>query len=140
MDFVIVFLLIILIVLILVLWFSLLNKMDRLGREIGRVREELKSRAEDVRVGAGRAEPVKPIPGPPVGVPPQAAAVRAMPEPRETEPFRPVSRPVQSGPAPAGPGRREVPNVEKVAERADVRAAEQPTDWEKFIGENLISK
>ena len=44
------------------------------------------------------------------------------PEPAEMEPFLPIPRPV----------RKEAPKVEK--------AAVQATDWEKFIGENLISK
>jgi uncharacterized membrane protein len=130
MEFVIFFLLVTLILLILVLRHSLLNKMDRLEGEIGHLREELRGRAEVVRV-----EPVKPIPGGPGSPPVVPPAAPGKTEPKEMEPFRPVSRP-----APQGPARREAPKVEKVAERRKGRAPGQPTDWEKFIGENLISK
>jgi uncharacterized membrane protein len=115
MEFVIIFLFIILLVLILILWYSLLNKMDRLEREIRRLRE-VKS---------------------PVVAPPPAAAAGTEPRqtaPKEMEPFRPVVRQVQSG-----PGRQEVPKVrQEVPKVAKTQAG--PTDWEKFIGENLISK
>lgn len=127
MEFVIFLLFTILILLILVLRYSLLDKMDRLEEEIVRLREELRGRVVE------KPSEVKT----PVGAPPpSAAAVRAEPvrpvdrapaAPREMEPFRPIPRA-----APAGPVRQEKKKEEK--------APAETTDWEKFIGENLISK
>jgi uncharacterized membrane protein len=126
MEFVIFLLIIILISLILILWFNLLDKMGRLQEEVFRLREEIRKRAEPGRTDAVKLEPRAPVAPdmvvkpPVVAPPPPAAAVRK--EPAEMEPFRPIPRPVRS----------EAPKVEK--------AAVQATDWEKFIGENLISK
>ena len=123
MEFVIIFLFIILLVLILILWYSLLNKMDRLEREIRRLRE---------------------VKQPVVAPPPAAAAAGTEPrqmEPKEMEPFRPVARQVQSGPV-----RQEVPKVAGKVPKIGgeipkvAKAQPAPADWEKFIGENLISK
>jgi uncharacterized membrane protein len=142
MELVIIFLFIILILLILILRNSLLDKMGRLEQEISRLREELRSRGEVVRGEAARgqaarAEAVRQEAARPESVRPESARPEPAKEmaPREMEPFRPVPRPVQSGPIPARPGRQEVPKVGKVG-----KAPQLATDWEKFIGENLISK
>ena len=110
MEFFIVLLFIILILLILVLRFSLLDKMDRLEQEIVRLREELKRRGEVDACGGGGERD------------------RAERE----EPFRPGARPAPR-PAAGRPRRSRRRREERGAKRA-------PTDWEKFIGENLISK
>jgi len=103
MDFVFVLLFIIVIALIIVSRHSLSQKMDRLEKELMRLREELRKREEAPVKPPAIVEPTKP---PPAGAP--AAVV----------PPAPAKQPV-------------------AAERA---ARSEPTDWEKFIGENLISK
>jgi len=122
MDVVFVLLFIIVIVLILVLRYSLSDKMDRLEREIFRLREEMQEK------GVPPAPVAKEVVRPPVVAPPSAA-------PREMEPFRP---------APSGPVVQPQKKPAKAAEPATPPAApktpQEPTDWEKFIGENLISK
>ncbi|MBS1662940.1 MAG: DUF2339 domain-containing protein [Bacteroidetes bacterium] len=89
--------------------------MDRLEQEIVRLRESLEK--------APPAPVEKPVPVAPVeriAPPPPPKA-----PPVETEPYKPIQRPM---PAPV---------VVKQEEPAKVK---EQTDWEKFIGENLVSK
>ncbi|HET6254466.1 MAG TPA: DUF2339 domain-containing protein [Puia sp.] len=133
MEFFVFLLFILIVLLILVLRYSLLDKMDRLEQEVRHLREELGRREE-----VGRTEGV-------------AAAVRTGPEGQGGA--------REEGAVPGGT-KQEVPKGEKVAMQASggsgsgtkggqeagsgegrkMRANEEPTDWEKFIGENLISK
>ena len=106
MEFVIIILFVVLILLLLGLRNSLMDRFDRLEREIGRLRE------------AGKERPSAPV---------------------ETEPFRPAPPPPvfkqQPEPAQIPPEQRQpVPVDQQQRQRA------QPSDWEKFIGENLVSK
>ena len=62
-----------------------------------------------------------------VAAPPKAAPI-------EMEPFRPAPRPVpQSSPRP-------IPQPVQAKKPTEPVKATAPTDWEKFIGENLVSK
>ena len=126
MEIFIVLLFIIVILLILFSRYSLSDKMDRVEQEVLRLREELKKR--DVQAPAPPQMPVTP--------PPPAAAPKEI-EPKEMEPFRPIPRPVASR-HPTPPPTTPQPTPPKSTEPP--RPPEPPTDWEKFIGENLISK
>jgi uncharacterized membrane protein len=129
MEFVIFFLVCIVILLILFLRYHLFDKMDRLEQEMTRLREEVTHRL---------------TPPPPVAPPPPAAA------PKEMEPFRPVPRPTPQPTPPRSPEptrspiplRSPEPTRSPTQPRspAPPRPPAPPTDWEKFIGENLISK
>jgi uncharacterized membrane protein len=83
--------------------------------KMDRLEEEMVRLREELRGREGAEAPK----GEPVRAP---DAKRVSAEPREMEPFRPIPRPVQ---------------LEKKIEE---KAPAEPTDWEKFIGENLISK
>jgi uncharacterized membrane protein len=119
MEFVIFLLFIIVILLILVLRYSLLDKMDRLEEEIVRLREELRGRE---RAEAPKADPVRPVVEAPAAPVAKPVVVDAPAAPREMEPFRPSPIPV------------------RMEKKIEEKAPPETTDWEKFIGENLISK
>ncbi|HEY6902433.1 MAG TPA: DUF2339 domain-containing protein, partial [Puia sp.] len=113
----VIFLFIILITIILAARSSILGKMDRLEQELVRLRESL---ARGPVTPVEKAAPVEKIaPPPPKSVEP----------PVETEPYKPIPRPVVQ--APVTP----VENIAPVPEPPRVQK-----DWEKFIGENLVSK
>lgn len=135
MEVIIIFLFSVVILLILVLRSTLLDRLDRLEDEIGQLRKELKYGQPDLAAA----------PKAPVYAPPPA------PAPRETEPFRPPpqphplqaaaprpvgSQPVSTGPVSSGPPRQASIPTGPVSSGPP----RQAPDWEKFIGENLISK
>lgn len=155
MEVIIIFLFIVVILLILVLRSSLLDKLDRLEHEISHLREEAKDRAAP-RPPAAAPQPVTPQPAAPLPVAPMPPRPASVPHasvpppsvpptstprettPRETEPFHPQQRPVPSGlprqaPPPTRPARQAPPPPPP-------GFFERHPDWEKFIGENLISK
>jgi uncharacterized membrane protein len=131
MEALVILLFIILIVMLLVLRSGIFERMDRLEQEIMRLRQTLPTpgaKKEGVRVvpPVGTKEVTPPVAGVPVVAEPVAPEpVVAEPvRPVETEPFKPISRPI-------APKTRVEP-VEP-SERGG-------KDLEKFIGENLISK
>jgi uncharacterized membrane protein len=143
MEFVFVLFFVIVILLILFSRYTLSDKMDRLEREILRLREEVKARAAEAPrpvappVQSPVQSPLTPPGQPPVTPPPSAAAPQP---PKEMEPYRPIPRPVQTRPTPApAPGPTPTPPV-RPEKRVPEKAPAEPTDWEKFVGENLISK
>ncbi|HLZ89878.1 MAG TPA: DUF2339 domain-containing protein, partial [Puia sp.] len=152
MDIIAILLLCLLIILVLLLRNSLFDRLDRLEREVSRLREE--------KAAAPPPEAVSvPVAKPPAAVPP--SEVPPIAKPRETEPFRPMERPrpVEApSPRPAAastprPAERaayapiEPPHFQRMDEVKPPPAAgpepgffERHPDLEKFIGENLISK
>lgn len=145
MEVIIIFLFIVVILLILVLRSSLLEKLDRLEHEISHLREEAKDRVAS-RPPADAPQPVAPLPTAPMAprppsvphasVPPPSVPPTSVPRetaPREMEPYRPRQAPVSSGPVSSGPSRQAPPPKPP-------RFFDRHPDWEKFIGENLISK
>lgn len=162
MDIFFVLLFIIVIAVILVMRYSLLDKMDRLEREIVRLREDLRKHepaaspaALPTAPAASPATPQTTPPAPPA--PPASPAAPAQPPipsyaqphvfpprpaPKEMEPYRPAQVKPQHAPTsptgtqpPASP-----PGTQTPVPPSNARAPHEPTDWEKFIGENLISK
>lgn len=121
MEFVIVLLCIILILLILVLRVTLLDKMGRLEEEVSKLREEMR-RPEEMR----QREEIKRTEAPAAPVAKGPAGSPA------------VKPPTGSPPPEKKPQERAAERI--AAERIPARPAPEPTDWEKFIGENLISK
>lgn len=129
MDLLFLFLFFFVIALLIILWVSLAGKLGRLEEHVTRLREDLRN----LRGGAAPSPPepiapplvsprplsTPPPPEPIVTRPTPPRPLATPPPPQETEPFRPVVQPVAHR-APPPP--------------------KAPTDWEKFIGENLISK
>jgi uncharacterized membrane protein len=113
MEAVTILLLCILIILVLFLRENVNNRLDRLEREIRKLREE-----------KGVAPPGAPSPGAA-----SSPIAQQRPDVRETEPYRPAERP-QPRPRP----------VEPVSKPPKPGFFERHPDLEKFIGENLISK
>jgi uncharacterized membrane protein len=124
MDIVFLLFFILVIALILISRYSLSDKMDRLEQEIIRLREEWRRREEERRKEGA-------VDAPPPVAPPVVPPAAAMREPRETEPFRPVFR---------GQEKKAEVRVAGAPAAGKTGKPVQPTDWEKFIGENLISK
>lgn len=126
MDILAVLLLLVLILLVLFLRESLHNRLERIEREIARLREERAATSQPAAPPPSVAPPA-PVSPPPIVPPP--------PDIRETEPFRPPPRPRPVEPVPAKP-------EERAASAAPPKPGfyERHPDLEKFIGENLISK
>ena len=153
MEAVIILLLFVVIILVLTMRFSLHDRLDRIEREM----QKLKDDKEVIRqlVAPPPAQAAKPQPP----APPQPPATTPA-APRETEPYKPMERPrpLAAAPPPVrpegpSPARSTEPTAPKPAEpphfqRMDSAETppekpgffEQHPDLEKFIGENLISK
>ena len=148
MDVIVIILFIILIVLVIALRNTLVERFDKLEKEILRLKEEVKKGQSGPQHGPAPMEAPQQSR--------QAAAVAqataAPPKPVfETEPFRPATPPPphkhqesavrsESGirkevPAPASP-----PHFTRIEEPVEQGFFERHPDLEKFIGENLISK
>jgi len=134
MEAIAILLLCVLIILVLVLRDNLLNRLDRLEREIARLREE--------------KAVTPPTAAPPVGTPAPPAS-RGEPVPRETEPYRPMERPRPQPVERAASVTIEPPHFQRMDEAPPAPPAaagpepgffDRHPDVEKFIGENLISK
>jgi uncharacterized membrane protein len=145
MDTIAVLLLLVLFIMILLLRNNLFERLDKLEREIVKLREQ--------KTAAPIASP------PPVAAPPPIIPPVALPQPvvQETEPYKPIERPRpqpfgQPAPGPVEPATtpREVKVIEPPHfQRMDEAKSPPPPkpdffdrhpDLEKFIGENLISK
>jgi uncharacterized membrane protein len=142
MEEILIFLFIVLIALVLMLRATLLERLDRIEREIARLHREKK--AEEPAPGPATSIQPPPSPAAPVAVRPQY--------PQEMEPFRPpppppprpqTSRPAQTPP----PVRQPEPQTPSTAQSREVPAPapepgffERHPDLEKFIGENLVNK
>jgi len=153
MEVLIILLFIILVTLILVLRSSILDRLDRIEHEIGRLRDEVKQGRQEAARPDMTAAPRSPVAAP-TWIPP--ASVPRETVPRETEPFRPppaqpqqaaATRPVGNQPVSSGPVSSGPVSSGPVSTGSSRQAPAPPPgfferhpDWEKFIGENLISK
>lgn len=128
MEVLVIFLFIILITVTLVMRSSILERMDRLEQEIMRLRQTLHPPQTAPPPVSAHSQVPAPPPASVTPQTPQPQAVKPPPvslhEPKETEPYKPVSRPVAPITTP----------------RPQPGFFEKHPDLEKFIGENLISK
>jgi uncharacterized membrane protein len=160
MDSIAILLLAVLIILVLFLRNSLLERLDRIEREIARLKDREPVNSPAASVTPPTSSSVAPVPPPSHEKPPprDAPAPRSVPAPRETEPYRPMERPrPQPAPEPIAPAERaasviiEPPHFQRMDEDPPKQPPstfvpatpgffEKHPDLEKFIGENLISK
>lgn len=156
MDSIAILLLAVLIILVLFLRNSLFDRLDRIEREIARLREEKAATPPAPSMTPPPASATPPATPPPP--PREKPAPRDIPAPRETEPYRPMERPrPQPVPEPLQPVERvasviiEPPHFQRMDEAPPKQPPppaappepgffERHPDLEKFIGENLISK